>query len=912
MGNQASALHEATRRGDIQAVRILLQQKSGSATESDPETGVTALHIAAAQNYDVIIRELLARGAAPNAVDKHGFTPLHLAASQGHLEAVKSLLRNSADPERKDMNQKTAYDYALERGHQAVAQILREAAWYPGSMLGAQDSPTKAGRLGTPTYSGTPTGAHQAPRNPWQSPTTVQNAAGGPLAAAHAGTGPPNQTHGPQEVYGQYAGGTRPPQLVVPAGPQYPQPNSRDIEDLPSAPPAPSYIDYIRPQRTGDLADVATANGQAPGAIAEAPLYPAVPSAAHPLPPAAYNAGGGGVFYPEDISRWPSVPNTQPQYPARPPQGEAPSTNRKKDDDDWAPKNGDDWDNPAGPRGPTTNSQGPAKEPWLQASAAPYGPAPEPATAHGVGSSGPSTPSTPAGTHVGPVLPPKPSSPSSNHQDGVHAKKKQQQAGLDPGRLLGGLAGMVLKEINKRMPGGGLPPTSSTSEGSGGLSEKTGPPPGPHSAPHIPFSLPGGAPPAPVATQWPAYGSLEPPSIQDLPPTAPGPSATMAGPTGRVYSYQDLLAATNGFAESNKIGSGGYGPVYRGYLDGTRVAVKVLEGSNKSMQGMKEFQSEVNILSRIHHPHVVLLIGSCPERGILVYELMEYGSLEDHLFRPTLPDLHWTHRVRITMEVASALTFLHSAPQPVIHMDLKPANVLLSKALVSKVGDVGLSRLAPALASPQVSVVQDSQVVGTATYMDPEYWRTGKFGPKSDVYSLGMVMLQLLTGKDASEVIALVETALQQSRQDVGSFARVMDHKAGAWPVTEALPYAHMAIKCVSLSRVDRPDLRTELLPVLVQMTEKAKLYGTEAEAQKTSNKSASSQTPTMFICPITQDVMEDPVFAADGYTYERMAIASWMQGHNTSPMTNLTLEHKYLTPNLALRSAIKEWEESR
>lgn len=110
------------------------------------------------------------------------------------------------------------------------------------------------------------------------------------------------------------------------------------------------------------------------------------------------------------------------------------------------------------------------------------------------------------------------------------------------------------------------------------------------------------------------------------------------------------------------------------------------------------------------------------------------------------------------------------------------------------------------------------------------------------------------------------------------------------------------------MQRGNRPDLRGEVLPQLLQLAERATLY--PKVTLKRANSIGSDQPPSMFVCPITQDVMDDPVFAADGYTYERKAIAGWITNHNTSPMTNLALPHTHLTPNLLLRSAIKEWRE--
>lgn len=361
--------------------------------------------------------------------------------------------------------------------------------------------------------------------------------------------------------------------------------------------------------------------------------------------------------------------------------------------------------------------------------------------------------------------------------------------------------------------------------------------------------------------------------------------------------------------------------MYRGVLDGTPVAVKVMDQSSGADQGEREFLQEVSVLCRLHHPHIVLLLGCCQERFALVYELCEFGSLDEHLFRQGYPDLHWTDRVRIATEMATALAYLHSAPEPIVHMDLKPSNVLLTRSVSVKLGDVGLSRVALALAGGDVSAVQDSRLVGTLAYMDPEYLRSGMFGPKSDIYSLGIVLLQLLTAGDGARVISGVEAALQRADTggpgggDLSGLAAMLDRRAGGWPPVEALPLARLALRCASLTRSARPDLRAEVLPVLQEAAKRAQLWeqaGAGGGRMSGPGHADDSSPPAMFICPITQDVMNDPVVAADGYTYERFAIEAWSKDHATSPMTNLPLQHSAFTPNITIRSAIQEWQEQQ
>nr|CAD1824248.1 unnamed protein product [Ananas comosus var. bracteatus] len=163
----------------------------------------------------------------------------------------------------------------------------------------------------------------------------------------------------------------------------------------------------------------------------------------------------------------------------------------------------------------------------------------------------------------------------------------------------------------------------------------------------------------------------------------------------RKYSIDEIEIATDYFAENLKIGEGGYGPVYRASLDHTPVAIKVLRPD--AAQGRKQFQQEVEVLSCIRHPNMVLLLGACPEYGCLVYEYMDNGSLEDRLFRRgKTPPIPWSIRFKIAAEIATGLLFLHQAkPEPLVHRDLKPANILLDRNYVSKISDVGLARLVP-------------------------------------------------------------------------------------------------------------------------------------------------------------------------------------------------------------------------
>uniref|UniRef100_A0ACD5ZSJ3 Uncharacterized protein n=1 Tax=Avena sativa TaxID=4498 RepID=A0ACD5ZSJ3_AVESA len=281
----------------------------------------------------------------------------------------------------------------------------------------------------------------------------------------------------------------------------------------------------------------------------------------------------------------------------------------------------------------------------------------------------------------------------------------------------------------------------------------------------------------------------------------------------RRYSIEEIEHATGNFDDARKIGEGGYGPVYRGHLDHTQVAIKVLRPD--AAQGRSQFQQEVEVLSCIRHPNMVLLLGACPEYGCLVYEYMANGSLDDCLFRrggatggPVIP---WQHRFRICAEIATGLLFLHQKkPEPLVHRDLKPGNILLDRNYVSKISDVGLARLVPPNMADSVTQYRMTSTAGTFCYIDPEYQQTGMLGTKSDVYSLGVMLLQIITAKPPMGLSHHVGRAMER-----GSLADLLDPAVTDWPVEEAQCLAEIAIRCCELRRKDRPDLGTVVLPEL-------------------------------------------------------------------------------------------------
>ncbi|KAM3375115.1 U-box domain-containing protein 52-like [Capsicum galapagoense] len=292
----------------------------------------------------------------------------------------------------------------------------------------------------------------------------------------------------------------------------------------------------------------------------------------------------------------------------------------------------------------------------------------------------------------------------------------------------------------------------------------------------------------------------------------------------RKYSTNEIEAATNYFSISKKIGEGGYGPVYKGYLDHTAVAIKVLRSDIS--QGQTQFQKEIEVLSLLRHPNVVLLLGACPEYGCLVYECMEGGSLEDRLFcKNKSPPMPWPVRFRIAAEIAAALHFFHQTrPEPIVHRDLKPANILLDANYKSKISDVGLARLLPESVSGSATQYLMTSAAGTFCYIDPEYQKTGMLNPKSDIYSLGIMLLQIITARPPMGLTHHVERSIEK-----GKFDDLLDPSVHDWPLEETLSFATLALNCSELRRKDRPDLGSVILPELERLKNFALGYRTRS-----------------------------------------------------------------------------------
>ncbi|KAL3518186.1 hypothetical protein ACH5RR_020775 [Cinchona calisaya] len=228
----------------------------------------------------------------------------------------------------------------------------------------------------------------------------------------------------------------------------------------------------------------------------------------------------------------------------------------------------------------------------------------------------------------------------------------------------------------------------------------------------------------------------------------------------RVFSLAELKAATRGFSRGLMIGEGGFGCVYRGFVNDqhpdsdVKMEVAIKQLNRNGFQGHREWINEVNFLGVVNHPNLVKLVGYCAEddeRGIqrlLVYELMSNKSLEDHLFAHSASPLPWIQRLKIAQDAARGLAYLHEEMDfQLIFRDFKASNILLDKDFKAKLSDFGLARQGPAAGFGHVS----TSVVGTVGYAAPEYVHTGRLTTKSDVWSFGVVLYELITGRRVFE-----------------------------------------------------------------------------------------------------------------------------------------------------------------
>ncbi|KAJ8763089.1 hypothetical protein K2173_023294 [Erythroxylum novogranatense] len=299
-------------------------------------------------------------------------------------------------------------------------------------------------------------------------------------------------------------------------------------------------------------------------------------------------------------------------------------------------------------------------------------------------------------------------------------------------------------------------------------------------------------------------------------PTSEHGSIQMVEAGNMVISIQLLKNVTNNFSDENILGQGGFGVVYKGELqDGTKIAVKRMLFGLPSGKGLGEFKSEIAVLTKVRHRHLVALLGYCLDGNekLLVYEYMPQGTLSRHLFnwaQEGLKPLGWTERLIIALDVARGVEYLHGlARETFIHRDLKPSNILLGDDMRAKVADFGLVRPAP---EGKGSI--ETRVAGTFGYLAPEYAVTGRVTTKVDVFSFGVILMELITGRKA-----LDETQSEESMHLVTWFRRMYlnkdaFHKAidpiidlNPETITSINKVAELAGHCCAREPYQRPDM---------------------------------------------------------------------------------------------------------
>ncbi|MBA0786519.1 hypothetical protein Gotri_024877, partial [Gossypium trilobum] len=294
-----------------------------------------------------------------------------------------------------------------------------------------------------------------------------------------------------------------------------------------------------------------------------------------------------------------------------------------------------------------------------------------------------------------------------------------------------------------------------------------------------------------------------------------------------IFTYEEMRLATNQFRPDYILGEGGFGAVYKGVIDETvrpgytSTAVAIKELNPDGFQGDREWLTEVNYLGQLSHSNLVKLIGYCceDEHRLLVYEYMASGSLEKHLFRRVGCSLTWSKRMKIALDAAKGLAFLHGAERPIIYRDFKTSNILLDADFNAKLADFGLAKDGPTGDQTHVS----TRVMGTYGYAAPEYVMTGHLTARSDVYGYGVVLLEMLLGRRAMDKCRpsrehnLVEWARPLLNHNK-KVLRILDPKMdGQYSAKTARKVANLAYQCLSQNPKGRP-LMNEVVELLEKL----------------------------------------------------------------------------------------------
>ncbi|KAF6137782.1 hypothetical protein GIB67_040490 [Kingdonia uniflora] len=350
-------------------------------------------------------------------------------------------------------------------------------------------------------------------------------------------------------------------------------------------------------------------------------------------------------------------------------------------------------------------------------------------------------------------------------------------------------------------------------------------------------------------------------SSTSIPPTPRSEGEILQSTNVKSFGFSELKTATRNFRPDSVLGEGGFGSVFKGWIDevtftvtkpGTGLVIAVKRLNQDGFQGHKEWLAEVNYLGQLYHPNLVKLIGYCSEdeHRLLVYEFMPRGSLENHLFRrgSYFQPLSWNLRMKVALGAAKGLAFLHSAETKVIYRDFKTSNILLDSNYNAKLSDFGLAKDGPTGDKSHVS----TRVMGTYGYAAPEYLATGHLTTKSDVYSFGVVLLEMISGRRSVDKNRptgehnLVEWAKPYLTNKRKVF-RVIDARIeGQYSMLGAQTAANLALQCLSNEAKYRPNME-EVVPILEKLQDSKEVSRSTPNQNSPNSQNRSNSGPPKY-----------------------------------------------------------------